>query len=473
MARAASDIAQLSSMVLPGCDVIFDSYMNLSATMIFIGLLNPQLLFVPLFYLASFLISLRFFLQRLAPISEIMRQQFGELNAALNETLSGIEVVKATAQEEQERRKFEHHAERYRDFFVANGTVQSWYLPPLFLAIALVFAFLHALFLVAHHQISAGSLVAFISLMITLRYPTFNSNWTFSLIQLGIASAARILAILKAEAEQQETEGTWSGNGQKMRGEIVFEHVSFSYEGKPVLRDISFRAEPGQTIAIIGQTGAGKSTLTRLINRIYDVDAGRILVDGIDVRAWKLEALRSQIATIEQDIFLFSRSVAENIAYGLGQQADHEAIRRAAFDAQAHQFIMGFKEDYQTIIGERGMTLSGGQRQRLAIARALLTDPRILILDDATSAIDSATENEIQRAIYRVQEGRTTFLITHRLAQIRRADRILVLRLGELLDQGTHDELLGRCETYRRIFAYPHPAQPVDPTVELQELQTL
>jgi ATP-binding cassette, subfamily B, bacterial len=472
MARAASDIAQLSSMILPGCDVIFDSYMNLSMTIIFIGLLSPQLLLVPLLFLASFLISLRFFLQRLAPISEKMRKQFGELNAALNETLSGIEVVKATVQEEQEKRKFEQYAERYRDFFVANGFVQSWYLPPLLLAIALVFAFLHALFLVAHNQISAGSLVAFISLMITLRYPTFNSNWSFSLVQLGIASATRILAILKAEAEQQEDKGIWSGNGQKMRGEIIFEHVSFSYEGKLVLKDVSFRAEPGQTIAIIGQTGAGKSTLTRLINRIYDVDAGRILIDGVDVRDWKLEVLRSQIATIEQDIFLFSRSIAENIAYGLGQQTDHEAIRHAASDAQAHQFIMGFKEGYQTIVGERGMTLSGGQRQRLAIARALLTDPRILILDDATSAIDSATENEIQRAINRVLEERTTFLITQRLSQIRQADRILVLRQGELLDQGTHNELLSRCETYRRIFAYSAPTQPVRPTAELQELHT-
>src|SRR6185312_5456169 len=233
-----------------------------------------------------------------------------------------------------------------------------------------------------------------------------------------------------------------------------FEHVTFSYEGTPVLRDISFSAEAGQTIAIVGQTGAGKSTLTKLINRIYDADEGRILVDGVDVRTWNLDALRSQISTIEQDIFLFSRSVAENIAYGLGQKVDRESIERAAQDAQAHQFIMGFKEGYETEIGERGVTLSGGQRQRIAIARALLTDPRILILDDSTSAIDSATEDEIQRAIHRVLEGRTTLLITHRISQIRWADKILVLKRGELIDQGTHAELLERCDTYRRIFAH-------------------
>src|SRR5258708_34561984 len=246
-----------------------------------------------------------------------------------------------------------------------------------------------------------------------------------------------------------------------MRGEIVFEHVTFSYEGTPVLKDISFRAEPGSTIAIVGQTGSGKSTLTKLINRIYDVDSGRILVDGVDVRDWKLDTLRSHISSIEQDIFLFSRSLAENVAYGLGKKANREAIEQAARDAQAHQFIMEFKEGYETEIGERGVTLSGGQRQRIAIARALLTDPRILILDDSTSAIDSATEDEIQRAIHRVLEGRTTLLITHRLSQIRWADKVLVLRQGELIDQGTHDELLGRCETYRRIFTYYEPVVPM------------
>jgi ATP-binding cassette subfamily B protein len=184
------------------------------------------------------------------------------------------------------------------------------------------------------------------------------------------------------------------------------------------------------------------------------VNGGRVLIDGVDVRDWNMDALRSQISTIEQDIFLFSRTVAENIAYGLGQKADQAAIEEAARDAQAHDFIKGFKEGYNTLIGERGVTLSGGQRQRIAIARALLTDPRILILDDSTSAIDSATEDEIQKAIKRVLQGRTTLLITHRLSQIRWADHILVLKRGELIDQGSHEELLARCETYRRIFSH-------------------
>src|SRR5579883_1058956 len=321
----------------------------------------------------------------------------------------------------------------------------------LLLGITLALAFLQGLYMVTQQQLSLGSLVAFMGLMVNLRFVSFMSLWTFSLVQLGVAGSNRILALMKEETEPDENE---SGYREAMRGDIVFEHVTFGYGSVPILKDLSFHAQPGQTIAIVGQTGAGKSSLTKLVNRIYDVGEGRVLIDGVDVRDWSLDALRSQISTIEQDIFLFSRSIAENIAYGLGQKADRSAIEQAARDAQAHQFIMEFKDGYETEIGERGVTLSGGQRQRIAIARALLTDPRILILDDSTSAIDSATEDEIQRAIHRVLEGRTTLLITHRLSQIRQADRILVLRQGELIDQGNHDELLARCETYRRIFAH-------------------
>jgi ATP-binding cassette subfamily B protein len=239
---------------------------------------------------------------------------------------------------------------------------------------------------------------------------------------------------------------------QPIRGQVTFEHVHFSYNGQPVLKDVSFSAEPGETIAIVGRTGSGKTTLTRLINRIYDADDGRVLVDGVDVRDWSLESLRSQVSTIEQDVFLFSRSLRENIAFGSASQGDALAVEQAAREAQAHEFIGGFAEGYDTVVGERGVTLSGGQRQRIAIARAFLADPRILILDDSTSAIDSATEDRIQRAMERISSQRTTFIITHRLSQIRWADHVLVLDRGELVDQGSHDDLMARCADYQRIF---------------------
>jgi ATP-binding cassette subfamily B protein len=469
MARASNDIAQLNNMMVPGLFTIFDSFSSLAITLIFIGLLSPQLLLFPSIYLVALFFLLYDYGRRLRPVVARLREQFSAANATLNEALGGIEVVKATSQEDQEWIKFERQTRLYRDSFVRKGRVQAVYLPLLLFSVALAFCLLHGLYLVTQHQFTIGSLVSFMGLAVSLRNPASLSIWAFELVQHGMAGARRVQAVLKEEGDLDENT---KGYSQQMRGTIAFENVTFSYGTAPVLKNLTFKAEPGQTIAIVGQTGSGKSSLTKLVNRIYDVDSGRVLIDDVDVRDWSLDALRSQVSTIEQDIFLFSRSISENIAFGLGQRASQEAIEQAARDAQAHDFIMSFKDGYKTEIGERGITLSGGQRQRIAIARALLTDPRILILDDSTSAIDSLTEDEIQKAIRRVLEGRTTLLITHRLSQIRWADKILVLRHGELIDQGTHEDLLARCEDYRRLFVhYSAPAHSASVAGTSQEVQ--
>jgi ATP-binding cassette subfamily B protein len=287
-------------------------------------------------------------------------------------------------------------------------------------------------------------------------FPTFVAQFAYSQVASGLAGARRILALISAETELDQNV---QGYEAPMNGDVLFDHVTFCYRPpgeacppEPALEDISFQASRGETVAIVGQTGSGKSTIAKMINRIYDADDGHILVDGVDVRDWNLEALRRQISIIEQDIFLFSRTLAENIAFGC-PGASQEEIEEAARAAQAHDFIVRFKDGYDTTVGERGVTLSGGQRQRIALARAFLTEPRILILDDSTSAIDSATEDRIQRAIEQASQDRTMFLITHRLSQIRRADRIVVMRRGQVAAVGTHEQVLEESEVYRSIFA--------------------
>ncbi len=452
MARAANDVRQLNPMMNPGVGLITESVVSLIVPMIFIAAIDVRLLLAPGLFVIVFYFSLRSYMRQLNPVSGAQRQQFGVLNASLNETITGIMVVKSTVQEGAERLKFARNARLFRDYFVAAGLVQARYLPLLFIGLALAGAFAHGLYLVSLGAITTGDLVAYIGLMGVMRFPAFISIFTFYLVQMGLAGARRILELITSEVDMDEN---LSGYAERISGAIEFQEVTFAYEGegtREALTNVSFSVAPGQTVAIVGQTGSGKSSVTRLVNRIFDATSGRVLIDGVDVRDWNLEALRSQVSVIEQDVFLFSRSVSENIGFGLGAVATRENIVAAAKAAQAHEFIMGFRDGYDTVIGERGETLSGGQRQRLAIARALLTDPRVLILDDSTSAIDSATEDAIQRAINVVLEGRTTLMITHRLAQIRRADLVLVLQGGRLVDQGTHAELLERNDLYRRIF---------------------
>lgn len=462
MARVTNDVQQVNQFVSPALGMTTESVLTLIIPLITISTLNPQLLVMPLLFLTGLTFALRYHNQNLRPVAGMLRARFGTMNAGLAETVTGIEVVKGFAQEPAEEAQFRTNAASYRDAFIKEGEVNARYLPLLLYGITVGLAFGHALFLFREGAISVGQVITYMALLGTLRSPVRFLLNTSSVVQQSLASARRILEMILTETELDQNT---AGVAKAMAGEIVFAGVSFGYAASTgsaneastgsaatVLQDISFHAKPGQTIAIVGQTGAGKSTLTKLLNRTFDTTTGRVLIDGIDVREWSMDSLRAQIATIEQDIFLFSRTIAENIAFGARSEVTQEQIEQAAKEAQAHEFIMSFPQGYQTVIGERGVMLSGGQRQRLAIARAFLSDPRILVLDDSTSAIDSNTEDQIQRAMRRILEGRTTLLITHRLSQIRSADWILLMKNGRLIGQGTHDELMATSHAYRQIF---------------------
>jgi ATP-binding cassette subfamily B protein len=458
MARATEDVNGVMDMITPGFVFVMDAVIGTITPLVFIGLLEPRLLLVPMIFVLAYIVVIRRYVRHLTPVINNQREQFGKMNASLEESITGIELVKASTMEAFERLKFRNSARQFRNYFVQQGEMEARYLPLLMYAVAFGATFLHAMWLYEADLVGIPTIIAVMGIFGILRFPVFISIFAWSILQNGISSAGRILKVIEAETDLDENPSGYAG---QLRGEIVFENVTFGYEDGNVLENISFRIESGQTIAIVGQTGSGKSTLTELVNRTYDVTGGRVLIDGVDVREWNLHALRSQVAKIEQDIFLFSRSVAENIAFG-APDTPQAQIKQAAKEAQAHEFILSFQEGYQTKVGERGVTLSGGQRQRLALARAFLSNPRILILDDSTSAIDSATEDQIQKALRRAQQGRTTLLITHRLSQIRWADHILMIDAGRLVASGTHEQLLRSSAHYRRIFARYEAALPTE-----------
>jgi ATP-binding cassette subfamily B protein len=465
MARATNDVREINLMFNPGVNLVVGSANFLIMPLLVAPSIDPQLLLAPVVYLLAYVVSVRAYLRRLRPAAGRVRHEFGQMNATLAEAIDGIETVKSSAQEDRETRRFVDAVTGWRDAYVTQGDIEALYIPLLLMGLVQAGGLLHSLLLFRAGTLDVGEVVAYNGLLLLFGFPTFVAQWAYSQVASGVASAQRILDLVNAETELDQNV---AGHTAPIQGAVSLDHVSFCYrppgEACPTdaaLDDVSFRATTGQTIAVVGQTGSGKSSIAKLINRTYDADDGRVLVDGVDVRDWNLESLRQQISIIEQDVFLFSRTIAENIAFGR-PDATRTEIEGAARAAQAHDFIQAFKDGYDTVVGERGVTLSGGQRQRIALARAFLTEPRILILDDSTSAIDSATEDRIQRAIERAGADRTMFLITHRLSQIRRADLIVVMRKGAVAAVGSHEQLMRESQPYRNIFARYEGAERLD-----------
>ena len=452
MSRATGDIAEAERFVGIGL-------MDLVATLLLlVGVIAAMLLqSVPLALLALIplpillITTLRFGLT-IEPMFKSIQEQMGVLSTVMQESLTGIRVVKAFAREPHELDKFDRENNEW--FARREGVIKKWgnnwpfmtFLITMSIFLLLLFGGPAAL----DGRITVGALFAMISYVLMLNAPVQRLGFLVNLAATAGASAQRILEIVDLPGEVVDRPDALALPA--VRGEVAFEHVAFAYRDRlNILADIDFHAMPGERIALIGPTGSGKSTITNLIPRFYDVSGGRVLVDGHDVRDLQLKSLRRHIGIVMQEPFLFSQTVAENIAYGR-PEASRDDVIAAAQAAHAHEFILELNDGYETRVGERGVTLSGGQKQRIAIARALLADPRILILDDSTSSVDTETEHLIQGALAELMKGRTTFVIAQRLLTLKHADCILVLNDGCIAERGDHETLLATNGLYRQIY---------------------
>jgi ATP-binding cassette subfamily B multidrug efflux pump len=394
-----------------------------------------------------------FFATKGRPLFMRIQQRLSELNTVLQENLAGVRVVKAFVREEYEAQRYAQANQRLLELNLKVARLLSTAFPSFFLIanLATMAIYWYGGYQAIAGRLSVGRLVAFSNYTMIAFFPMLMLGMIIGMLSQAAASAERVFEILDAQSEVVERPDALPL--PPIQGRVAFENVSFRYfsKGEPVLQDISFVAEPGQTVALLGETGSGKSTIVALIPRFYDVTEGRVTVDGYDVRDVTIESLRRQIGVVLQETTLFAGTIRDNIAFGRPDATDEEVVA-AAQAAEAHEFIMEFPDGYATLVGERGVTLSGGQKQRIAIARALLLDPRILILDDATSSVDYETEYRIQQALERLMRGRTSFVIAQRIATVLNADQILVLERGSIAARGTHEELLRESPLYAEIY---------------------
>ena len=452
MARVTSDIRRMTMFYSFWMNSLFGSIIQIILiyyylTGIDINLTLISLLTIPFVFAINY-----FFMQKIHPINSTIREKYGILNATLQQNIVGMSVVRIFTNEPFEMKKFEEVNNTFLNANMQEVKLRSIYRPFTGFLLGLGTAILYWLGSgeVIRNTLSLGSLLLFSQYMSMLTMPVRFVSILINLYSRAIAGAKRVFEIIDSKPEIED-----KPNATKLppiRGEVRFSDVTFEYlKDRPVLNDINFLVKPGETIAILGATGSGKSSLIYLIPRFYDVIKGTITIDDYPIRDVTLKSLRSKVGIVLQDIFLFSTTIKENIVFGQ-PDATMEEIVKVAKLAQAHDFIMSFPDGYDTMVGERGVTLSGGQRQRVAIARTILRDPRILILDDSTSFVDTKTEHEIQKALDELRKDRTTFVITQRLSTIKNADRILVLDNGKIEEIGTHKELLSLKGIYSQIY---------------------
>ncbi|MFZ3588125.1 ABC transporter ATP-binding protein [Bacillus sp. DJP31] len=391
--------------------------------------------------------------KKVHPAFRGIRKSFGKLNTKVQENISGINTVKSLSRENFEIEKFNDSNGDYRDNYLTTSNIWAKYFPLMeFIGNICVVALLsYGGYLVINDVVKPGELVAFFSLVWYIMWPIMNLGFVINLFSQSKASGERLLEILEADTEIHEVANPIEK--ERLIGHVQFKDVTLQYkeEDAIALQSINFDATPGKVIGLIGATGSGKTSITQLITRFYEPTSGQIYIDGLDIKEYSLNTLRRNIGFVLQESFLFSSSIKANIAYG-NPNAEMEQIIEAAKRAQAHEFIMELPEGYDTMLGERGMGLSGGQKQRIAIARSILIDPSILVLDDATSAVDMETEFQIQKAFQEVMTGRTTFIIAHRISSLKHADEIIVLENGAIVERGVHEKLLNNHGPYQRIY---------------------